>query len=31
MNPMTLFIYTFVITAVIGLVVWLIIPKKDKK
>lgn len=27
MNPMTLFMYTFVITAVIGLVVWLIIPK----
>ena len=30
MNPMTLFIYTFVIVAVIVAVVWLIIPKKDK-
>lgn len=30
MNPMTLFIYTFVIVAVIAAVVWLIIPKKGK-
>jgi len=30
MNPMTLFMYTFVIVAVIAMVVWLIIPKKDK-
>ena len=32
MDPMTLFIYTFVIVAVIVIVavVWLIIPKKDK-
>ena len=30
MNPMTLFIYTFVIVSVIAMVVWLIIPKKDK-
>lgn len=30
MDPLTLFIYTFVIVAVIAAVVWLIIPK-DKK
>lgn len=30
MDPLKLFIYTFVIVAVIAAVVWLIIPK-DKK
>ncbi len=30
MNPYNLFMYTFVFAAIVVLVVWLIIPKKDK-
>ena len=30
MDPMKLFIYTFIIVAIIALVVYMIIPKKGK-